>query len=99
MPRVIIEAMSRALTCFATDVCSLPELLSKDCLFSINDDKKLSNLVLHFSAHKEISINESRNNFEKSKDYSFNVLKKRRNAFLEEFKEYCEKRLINRKKQ
>lgn len=87
--RVVAEAMSRGMPCFATNICTMPELLPEECLFELDDDKKLAELVMEFTANKELAKKYAQINFEHVKKYDFNVLKSRRNEFLTEFKEYC----------
>lgn len=87
--RVVAEAMSRGLPCFATNICTMPELLPEECLFELDDDGQLARLLVEYVSDKELIKNAARVNFEKVRDYDFEILKKRRNEFLEDFKNYC----------
>lgn len=87
--RVVAEAMSRALPCFATNICTMPELLSEECLFPLDDDRRLAELLSEYTADKKRMKETARRNFEFVRNYDFEVLKKRRDAFLSEFKVYC----------
>lgn len=87
--RVVAEAMSRALPCFATNICTMPELLSEECLFPLDDDRRLAELLSQYTADKKRMKETARRNFEFVRNYDFEVLKKRRDAFLSEFKVYC----------
>lgn len=89
LPRVVAEAMSRGLPCFATNICTMPELLSEGCLFPLDDDKRLAELLSEYTADKKRMKETARRNFEFVRNYDFGVLKKRRDAFLSEFKMYC----------
>lgn len=89
LSRALAEAMSRGMPCFATNICTMPELLPEECLFELDDDKKLSELILKYVNDKEMMKKAARVNFEHIKDYNFDTLKKRRDDFLLEFKEYC----------
>lgn len=89
LARVVAEAMSRGLTCFATDICTMPELLPKECLFALDDDTALSALLIRYTNNKSLMKEAACVNFEKANDYDFELLKKRRNEFLNEFKKYC----------
>ena len=89
LARVVAEAMSRGVPCFATDICTMPELLPAECLFSLDDDKKLAELLLAFTGDKERMKEAAILNFEHVRNYDFEVLKNRRNTFLSEFKMYC----------
>lgn len=89
LARVVAEAMSRGVPCFATDICTMPELLPAECLFPLDDDKKLAELLLAFTGDKERMKEAAILNFEHVRNYDFEVLKNRRNTFLSEFKMYC----------
>ena len=89
--RCVVEAMSRGCPCFVTDICTMPELLPKECLHKLDDDEKLSGLVINAVNDKDALKRMAKRNFEKAQEYKFETLKERRNAFLAEFKEYCEK--------
>lgn len=88
--RVVAEAMSRGLPCFATNICTMPELLPLECLFELDDDKKLAQLLKGFVSDKEQMKKAARINFDHAKDYGFEILKKRRNEFLTTFKDFCQ---------
>lgn len=88
--RCVAEAMSRGCVCFATDICTMPELLDKGCLHPLGDDKKLAQLILKFCLNKELMKETAKRNFAKAKEYDFEVLRERRNRFLSQFKRYCE---------
>lgn len=87
--RVIAEAMSRGLPCFATDICTIPELLSGDALFTLDDDKTLAERLAAYAADRQRMKEAAIHNFHYVKKYDVDVLKERRDAFLTEFKEYC----------
>jgi glycosyltransferase involved in cell wall biosynthesis len=90
--RCIVEAISRGCPCFATNICSMPELLQQECLFELGDDKKLAELILYYSNNIEELKAVAIRNYNKSKEYGFEILRKRRNDFLNEFKKYCEEK-------
>lgn len=90
LSRAVVEAMSRGLPCFATNICTMPELLPSECLFELDHDEKLAELLTKYTNDKELMKRLAKINFEKVKEYDFEILKERRNAFLMEFKEYCE---------
>lgn len=87
--RCIAEAMSRGCICFATDICTIPELLPKECLFPLGDDEKIAELLMQFSADLVKMKNIAKRNFAESKKYDFSLLKEKRNVFLNHFKAYC----------
>ena len=90
LARCVAEAMSRGCPCFATNICTMPELLPGECLFELDDDERLSQLLLEYTADKSMMKRLAEINFEHVKDYDVEILKERRKAFLSEFKEYCE---------
>lgn len=87
--RCVAEALSRGLPCFATNICTMPELLPAECLFELDDDEKLAQLLQAYCADKSLMKKIAAVNFENAKNYDFQLLKERRNAFLQEFKQYC----------
>ena len=88
--RCVAEAMSRGCVCFATDICTMPELLEKECLHPLGDGDRLAELILKFNTDKGLMKANAKRNFEKAKEYDFEILRERRNKFLNQFKEYCE---------
>lgn len=42
LSRAMLEAMSTALPCIVTDICTMPELVSKEWLHPLGDDKLLA---------------------------------------------------------
>ena len=90
LSRCVVEAMSRGCPCFATNICTMPELLPEECLFELDDDKELAELLLKYTADKSLMKKLAQINFEHVRDYDVEILKERRKAFLAEFKEYCE---------
>ncbi len=88
-PRCLPEAMSRCAVCFATNICSMPELLKQECLHPLGDDMALASLLKKYSEDKDLMKKNAIRNFEKAMEYDFELLKERRNAFLMRFKEYC----------
>lgn len=88
--RCVAEAMSRGCVCFATNICTMPELLEKECLHPLGDGDRLAELILKFNTDKGLMKANAKRNFEKAKEYDFEILRERRNGFLKQFKEYCE---------
>lgn len=87
--RVVAEAMSRAMPCFATDICTMPELLPRECLFPLDGDEQLAQLLLQYTHDREAAKRIARQNFAHAKDYAPELLRHRRNEFLREFQLYC----------
>lgn len=82
LPRVVIEAMSRACPVLASNVAGTPELLPTEFLHKPGDAKKLSHDIV--KVLKDISLQKemAKENFEKSKVYVFPVLEARREVFF-----------------
>lgn len=89
LPRVVLEAMSQAVPCFSTHVCTLPELIDKNCLFKVDDDVGMSSVIKNSIENKETLKTISVSNFEKSKRYDKDLLNEKRTAFLIDFAEHC----------
>lgn len=87
--RCLVEALSRGCVCFATNICSMPELLPNSCLHPKKDAHALANLILDAYRNPTSMKNMAKRNFYHSRNYDFEVLKEKRNLFLNQFKEYC----------
>lgn len=90
LPRCIVESLSRACPCILSNVCGMPELVNEKWLHEPGDSNKLAELLLLMIADKNNMIMSAKENFKHSHDYTQSVLVARRNAFLSEFKDYCE---------
>ena len=90
--RCLVEAMSRGCICFTSNVCTNPELLLRECLFELDDDKKIAELLLSSVSDSKKMKMIAQRNFEEAKKFDFDLLRKKRNVFLEKFKCYCEQR-------
>lgn len=91
LPRCIVEAMSRGCPVISSNVCGIPELIENKWLHKPGDYIMLSRLIVEMVSDKNNMIEAAKINFEKSKEYLRPVLTEKRNAFLTEFKKYCEK--------
>lgn len=87
--RALAEALSRGIPSFATNICTMPELLPTEYLFELDDDKRLAELLVAYCNDKELMKTAAVRNFENAKKYDRDLLIERRNKFLEEFKIYC----------
>lgn len=84
LPRVIIEAMTRALPCICSDVGGVSELIDSEWLIShkqANAEVQLAELLLKMSENNR--KRQSKVNYERSKNYAFDVLCHRRTEFFE----------------
>lgn len=90
--RCVAEAMARGCVCFATDICTMPELLEPDCLFPMGDDEAIAKKIIGYSEDQIMMKNNARRNFNKAKSYDFCYLKDKRNDFLRDFRTYCQEK-------
>lgn len=84
LPRALVEAMSRGCACISSDAGGMPELLDSRVIFK---SKNVNDLVLkiRYLLDKNNLIEQSKLNFEKAKEYKFEVLEKRRHDFYDKF--------------
>lgn len=93
LPRALVEAMSRGCFCLGSDIGGIPELLDKDCLFKVGDIAEIREKILNIS--KNNLYEQAKRNWEKSKEFSTEILSKKRNDFYKEFyKRLTDKYLI-----
>lgn len=81
LPRALIEAMSVGLPAIASDVGGIPELLSKEVLIKPYDSKALAKKIGSFIDSQQLRFEHGKLNYQKSKEYDQEVLKKRRTDF------------------
>ena len=97
LPRALIEAMSRALPCIGSSAGGIPELLDGECIHKPKSEKELTKKLLDLIQSKSKMIEQSRNNFLKSREYTSDVLNARRKEFwqtvIERETEKCQKQL------
>lgn len=81
LPRSIVEAMSMATPCVASNCGGIPELIEKDFLYSNNHNREtqIEKLLIDFTPEKQIK--QAIRNYEWSKKYSSAELDKRRCDF------------------
>jgi glycosyltransferase involved in cell wall biosynthesis len=81
LPRAVIEAMGRGCPVLASAIGGIPELLDKKYLHNPGDYKMLAKQLLFFLPNTSELVNMSIQNFKKSKEYSNDILTKRRDTF------------------
>lgn len=84
LPRALVEAMSRGCACISSDAGGMPELLDDRVIFK---SKNVDDLVskIKYLQNKNHLMEQSKLNFEKAKDYKFEVLEKKRHDFYDKF--------------
>lgn len=87
--RCLAEAMSRGCPCISTNICTIPELLPQEWLHEIKDSDALAELITKMISDKTLMIEAAITNFENSKRFQYDILREKRNEFLNEFKNYC----------
>jgi len=80
LPRSVIEAMSIGCICIATDTGGTSELIQNEYLYKPGDIEKL-NYIFNYCCHN-IMQETSKENYYKSNEYSFEVLKEKRKKFI-----------------
>lgn len=84
LPRALIEAMSRGCACISSDAGGMPELLDRRVVFKSKDVEDLV-LKIKYLLDKKNLIEQSKMNFEKAKEYRFDILEKKRQDFYDKF--------------
>lgn len=91
LPRAVVEAMSRGCPIIGSTAGGIPELIDKEFLVRPKDSKELSRKILELVRNKDLMKEQATRNYEKSKEYSKNILDIRREEFLKDFKLYSMK--------
>ena len=84
LPRALIEAMSRGCACISSDAGGMPELLDERVIFK---SKNVNDLILKikYLLDKNNLMEQSNLNFQKAKEYKFEVLERKRKEFYNKF--------------
>lgn len=90
LPRTIIEAMSQNLVCISSPVDGVPELLDSDVLLDYSKPELYADKIIEFIENWEKFIEYSNRNFEKSKEYSSDILKNKRTNFYNKIRKVAE---------
>lgn len=81
LPRVLVEAMARALPCVATRVGGIPELLADEDLVPANDSKALAGKIAEVLRSQERMNRMSVRNLRKAQEFRPELLQQRRTEF------------------
>ncbi|MGP5415879.1 glycosyltransferase family 4 protein [Psychrobacter faecalis] len=84
LPRSVIEAMSRGCPVLASSAGGIPELLDDSFLHKSGDANKLSFDIERFLIDPQLRIKAAKENFEKSKEYTDEILSQRRLSFYKQ---------------
>ncbi len=81
LPRVMVEAISVAVPCIGSDVGGIPELINQSYTFRSKNVASLVETIQKMT--KEKLIEQAKANFEKSKEFQYEVLEKKRKEFYQ----------------
>ena len=84
LPRSLVEAMSRACPAIGSKTGGIPELISKEGIFSRKNVNDISKMILNLINSKELLKNLAKTNFEHSKEFKNDILISKRNKFYNE---------------
>ncbi|MDF3125698.1 glycosyltransferase [Rheinheimera sp. 1928-s] len=87
LPRVMIEAMSRALPCVGTNVGGVSELLDSNFIVEVDNAEALASKVEYLCSNPEVMELQSKKNLITSQDYKGEIVQKRREAFYKAVRE------------
>lgn len=85
LPRVVVEAMSRACPCLTSSIGGMPELLKSDYMHTAGDNNKLYSDVIKVIEGKYNLEEMALENLERAKDFEVNFLKNKRRKFWSDF--------------
>ena len=85
LPRAVIEAMNRGCICVGSTIAGIPELLQPDELFKPGCIKEIASVLKHI-IREENHENRIRRNFERSKNYSLDVLNANRKVIFDQYR-------------
>lgn len=81
LPRVVIEALAMGLPCITTPVSGNPELVDNDYLIEYSNVKGFALCIIKLLSNKKLYESVSKTNFNRSKEYTTDVLNPRRTEF------------------
>lgn len=85
LPRSVIEALSRACPVIGSRTAGTPELIDEICVVDRKSPHDIVRAICKIS-NKEEFLRLSKNNFQRSKDFTIDLLNIRRNKFFENIK-------------
>ncbi|MGH1375128.1 MAG: glycosyltransferase [Alphaproteobacteria bacterium] len=96
LPRSLIEAMSRGCPALASDAGGTREVLSSEFIHDRGNAQKLADHILSFVTMRA-RVDAARHNFEKSKNYTREILVPKKQAFWSDFVETVQKSNVSNK--
>ena len=95
LPRVVIEAMSRALPVIASDIPAHRELLEKECLSPVKDSDGLYKIAKKMISDESFYYEVSNRNIKKVREYDISIIENKRNDFYQKLYDVAKERLNN----
>lgn len=92
LSRALVEAMSRALPAFASDVGGNPELLEPNCIFKCGSVKDITEELENLTAGQMMAM--AKHNYQKAGNFQKSVLQKKRWKVLRAFAEMAETHVL-----
>ncbi|GGB72090.1 hypothetical protein GCM10007424_10100 [Flavobacterium suaedae] len=86
LPRAVIEALSRGCPSIGSRAGGIPELIQPELLFNPKSTSEIVEVIKKIS-NKDLQKRISKENFEKAKEYQFEIINERRKSFYREFKD------------
>lgn len=83
MPRALIEAMSRGVPAFGSQVGGIPELLGNDCVFPKKDVEAIEKMLIELTPEQMTAM--AKDNHECTKQFQKETLEKKRFVFYSAF--------------
>jgi glycosyltransferase involved in cell wall biosynthesis len=83
LPRAVVEAMSLGLPALGSNIAGIPELLSDEFLFEKGNVSQIADRI-RYILHQDVLEKAALENFNKAKEYTPNILAKRRLDFLQQ---------------
>lgn len=86
LPRVLIEAMATGMPCISSSVGGIPELIQNDYLFKPKNKEEIADVISKIIDNPQMYKKLSIYSFEKAKEFSKDILQKRRFEFYNQLK-------------
>ena len=93
LPRVVIEAMSRACPILASSIAGIPQLLPQNVLHEPGDYKTLGSHLETAFSNKDILVKMASENFKKAKTFNLKETRSKQKIFWEKFVKYAKNNL------
>lgn len=89
LPRSLIEAMANSLPCISSPVDGITELLEDEFLVDYRDVETMADRVEMLINDFELRKNVAKRNFDKAKEYQYDILRERRKSFYNNLRKLC----------